>query len=98
MCHSAPDKRECACTKLCESERLRDIIISSCFQMFDFVLCGITCREKHDGGFRFALPSPLQKFRSCDARQHQVENDQVIIRSEERRVGKECRSRWSAYH
>ncbi len=24
--------------------------------------------------------------------------DEVIIRSEERRVGKECRSRWSPYH
>ena len=26
------------------------------------------------------------------------ENDIVTIRSEERRVGKECRSRWSPYH
>ena len=25
-------------------------------------------------------------------------NDTVIARSEERRVGKECRSRWSPYH
>ncbi len=25
-------------------------------------------------------------------------NTQVIVRSEERRVGKECRSRWSPYH
>ena len=24
--------------------------------------------------------------------------DEVISRSEERRVGKECRSRWSPYH
>ena len=24
--------------------------------------------------------------------------DAVILRSEERRVGKECRSRWSPYH
>src|ERR1043165_5388975 len=28
----------------------------------------------------------------------QRENIAVIIRSEERRVGKECRSRWSPYH
>ena len=27
-----------------------------------------------------------------------VTYDQEKIRSEERRVGKECRSRWSAYH
>ena len=25
-------------------------------------------------------------------------NDQITYRSEERRVGKECRSRWSPYH
>ena len=24
--------------------------------------------------------------------------DQALLRSEERRVGKECRSRWSPYH
>ena len=26
------------------------------------------------------------------------ENDRLLTRSEERRVGKECRSRWSPYH
>ena len=26
------------------------------------------------------------------------QDDQALIRSEERRVGKECRSRWSPYH
>ena len=27
-----------------------------------------------------------------------MENPQPFLRSEERRVGKECRSRWSPYH
>ena len=27
-----------------------------------------------------------------------INNDRANIRSEERRVGKECRSRWSPYH
>src|SRR2546429_9347699 len=27
-----------------------------------------------------------------------VEGELVLVRSEERRVGKECRSRWSPYH
>ena len=27
-----------------------------------------------------------------------VEKDYILTRSEERRVGKECRSRWSPYH
>ena len=26
------------------------------------------------------------------------ENGELVLRSEERRVGKECRSRWSPYH
>ena len=26
------------------------------------------------------------------------ENRDIVLRSEERRVGKECRSRWSTYH
>src|SRR2546426_7182687 len=29
---------------------------------------------------------------------HRLEADEPIARSEERRVGKECRSRWSPYH
>ena len=28
----------------------------------------------------------------------QVNQQQIAMRSEERRVGKECRSRWSPYH
>ena len=35
---------------------------------------------------------------SCDDRKHDHENDAHANRSEERRVGKECRSRWSPYH
>ena len=27
-----------------------------------------------------------------------LEDDRLLLRSEERRVGKECRSRWSPYH
>jgi len=29
---------------------------------------------------------------------YDMDGDQSCIRSEERRVGKECRSRWSPYH
>src|SRR3712207_2788706 len=36
----------------------------------------------------------LQRSHSGRAEKHQ----HVVIRSEERRVGKECRSRWSPYH
>ena len=34
------------------------------------------------------------KKQECDLQQLQME----LVRSEERRVGKECRSRWSPYH
>ena len=33
-----------------------------------------------------------------NAFEHPVEVDSMLERSEERRVGKECRSRWSPYH
>src|SRR2546429_6520378 len=33
-----------------------------------------------------------------DAGQVDLDHDAVLGRSEERRVGKECRSRWSPYH
>ena len=29
---------------------------------------------------------------------HKISSDEEALRSEERRVGKECRSRWSPYH
>ena len=32
------------------------------------------------------------------AKKSSVPNDNIAERSEERRVGKECRSRWSPYH
>ena len=40
------------------------------------------------------------KGKSEEARRlnRELENIKVRIRSEERRVGKECRSRWSPYH
>ena len=39
-------------------------------------------------------PGPMAYLEVCG----HVTGDQVVPRSEERRVGKECRSRWSPYH
>ena len=36
--------------------------------------------------------------RCCEIVEHKHLNDKFLLRSEERRVGKECRSRWSPYH
>src|SRR2546430_12430146 len=48
-------------------------------------------------------PFDRQKLRasilkSCEKRSVGVQAVDDVVRSEERRVGKECRSRWSPYH
>src|SRR3989454_5772737 len=47
------------------------------------VLCGVADRAAHE---------------LHAAAVHQVHDELELVRSEERRVGKECRSRWSPYH
>ena len=44
------------------------------------------------------LTDKKQLYLFITAQSKQVLGDVVKIRSEERRVGKECRSRWSPYH
>src|SRR6266516_2036723 len=44
------------------------------------------------------LPSGTAPFWSCTSIRHSSCGSPVLRRSEERRVGKECRSRWSPYH
>ena len=53
-------------------------------------------KENEDGGLTIfnsfiGLPVTLDEYPSA-------EKDKKLTRSEERRVGKECRSRWSPYH
>src|SRR2546429_5743456 len=47
---------------------------------------------RHRGGFGYNLDLPEWELAIYDRRTGKV------FRSEERRVGKECRSRWSPYH
>src|SRR2546429_766125 len=44
---------------------------------------------------RYSALTKSHTYQKSDAQGHLIE---VIERSEERRVGKECRSRWSPYH
>src|SRR3712207_6945047 len=48
------------------------------------------------------LPPSLKQFPEAERRDkcisHQFPSPLLGVRSEERRVGKECRSRWSPYH
>ena len=39
----------------------------------------------------------LMKKEDAERKKYRAKNG-ILIRSEERRVGKECRSRWSPYH
>src|SRR3712207_7098568 len=52
-------------------------------------------------GFSHVLRENLSRANAFDEHRAQVPNqraDEILRRSEERRVGKECRSRWSPYH
>ena len=67
----------------------------------EFVLCdgASVCGSEH--GFCGSVQGPGDlgcSDRVLDLSDHVAMDDQVSVRSEERRVGKECRSRWSPYH
>ena len=51
-----------------------------------------------DGGSTGQLRDELGVLPPGDVRQYLVALSHFTTRSEERRVGKECRSRWSPYH
>ena len=60
---------------------------------------GFTLTEIMVVVFIIGLLSSVVLFNVLGARSDaQVKTARVNIRSEERRVGKECRSRWSPYH
>ena len=50
------------------------------------------------GGAGVSTESGIPDFRSVDGLYNQKYKYPPETRSEERRVGKECRSRWSPYH
>src|SRR2546429_7934500 len=49
-------------------------------------------------GVRFGQPKDLRKALRLLSFRRRSKKASPIFRSEERRVGKECRSRWSPYH
>ena len=56
--------------------------------------------NKSDKQYTLSLVHILQGFSTifCLENSRILEEDLIDLRSEERRVGKECRSRWSPYH
>src|SRR5256885_14663171 len=51
----------------------------------------------HGQGLMLELP-PVEQLVSVYEKLGVTNRSHIILRSEERRVGKECRSRWSPYH
>ena len=69
-----------------------DVIRLKNMQFYGFH--GVSESEKHLGGrFEIDLEMHLSLKEACT-----TDDLTKTIRSEERRVGKECRSRWSPYH
>src|SRR3712207_9090188 len=59
-------------------------------------------RDRYAGVFRHVLVDEYQDTNHAQYRWLQLlageHRNLAVVRSEERRVGKECRSRWSPYH
>ena len=53
---------------------------------------GLNAKKRHNRTLKLA-----KGYRGARSKQYRVAK-QSVMRSEERRVGKECRSRWSPYH
>src|SRR2546421_5166534 len=70
-------------------------------------LDSLKCRDDVIGALKCLAKEPEQRYQSADdvvaaleRIQSNLQSDatKTVTRSEERRVGKECRSRWSPYH
>ena len=64
------------------------------FKLFHF--CGYHARPFGEEDYRGRTSSIVFFEKTTDA--YKILYDKRSLRSEERRVGKECRSRWSPYH
>src|SRR6266487_12257 len=50
-----------------------------------------------DFAVQYEVPEDSKRH-VADLKKALKQNEELVLRSEERRVGKECRSRWSPYH
>ena len=62
--------------------------IYSILILISLLFVGTACEDDYRDMVFFTGEAPIYQIGTCDN----------LIRSEERRVGKECRSRWSPYH
>src|SRR2546422_6450578 len=82
---------------------IRDVAVTGVQTCALPILCNFTCAIIKSGRRRFHTRRSVarrEKLRECSefAGRGTRSDPSRIRRSEERRVGKECRSRWSPYH
>src|SRR5256886_11708240 len=72
-------------------------VVWACFPRFDGdpVFCSLLRERAGDTDFGFFAVDLIDVVKD---EQTYLVNTPILVRSEERRVGKECRSRWSPYH
>src|SRR3712207_1219102 len=73
---------------------LRELARSPVLQPFRGLVCALV---EHDRERRSDLVRTLRAYFTAGSNASEAA-DRMFLRSEERRVGKECRSRWSPYH
>src|SRR3989449_6825398 len=61
-------------------------------------MSGASCLRTSSGPFGFALEIEVALVPTTSCTCTSMMSRMINLRSEERRVGKECRSRWSPYH
>src|SRR5947207_10905474 len=76
-------------------EKTRWVIRLGLFLAFGYLGMILAMRSNKED---FSLIIPYVRFKSQSRPENMIILDTSAIRSEERRVGKECRSRWSRYH
>ena len=76
--------------------------IYSILMLISLLFVGTACEDDYRDMVFFTGEAPIYQIGTCDNLIGSVnlyqDKPEGIIRSEERRVGKECRSRWSPYH
>ena len=69
--------------------------------MIPAIIIGVSCHEAAHAYSSYKLGDPTPKYQgrlTLNPLAHFDVAGLIALRSEERRVGKECRSRWSPYH
>ena len=82
----------------CDNVRLEKGMYHEAGRTFTQVLEKLDHSEQYKGTAMEGLDAFQRQLKRFDIRVKGRNSDVVEKRSEERRVGKECRSRWSPYH